>query len=150
MFWFILAATFLACDYIHFYAAIFNLLLQLFGYFYIDIHSITLPFRLNLYTSYGIDYGNAGGEPRESAPPGLARTPTPSEPRMEPPIVSRGPYGPCTSSSQIPPCLSVQPRPIGPAYLPRRSPGLFPNEGTGRAWPRSPLTRFFLTGPVTR
>lgn len=43
VFWFILATTFLASDYIHFYTAIFYLLLQLFWYFNIDIHSITLP-----------------------------------------------------------------------------------------------------------
>lgn len=43
MFWFILAATFLASDYIHFYATVLYLLLQLFCYFHIDIHSITLP-----------------------------------------------------------------------------------------------------------
>lgn len=45
MFWFFLAATFLASDYIHFYATVLYLLLQLFCYFHIDIHSnsITLP-----------------------------------------------------------------------------------------------------------
>ena len=138
VFWFILAATFLASDYIHFYTAIFYLLLQLFWYFDIDIHSITLPLFL---------YGNAGGEPRESAPPGLARTPTPREPRMEPPFVLRGPFGPCTSSSQIPPCLSMQPRHFCPVYHPdhlQRS----ANRSTSR--PSPPVSVFHCSRHASR
>ena len=106
MFWFILAATFLTSDYIHFYTTIFNLLLQLFWYFDIDIHSITLPL---LYMETLV-------VSQERVPPLVGKDANAREPRMEPPIVSRGPSGPCTSSSQTPPCLSMQPRPFGPAY----------------------------------
>lgn len=110
VFWFILAATFLACYYIQFYTAIFYLLLQLFWYFNIDIHSITLPL---LFCMETLEVS------QERMPPldwqGRQRL---GEPRMEPPFVLRGPFGPCTSSSQIPPCLSMQPWHFCPVYHP--------------------------------